>query len=785
MYAWAQTRQSISRQRQRVDTYLKLVDRDSMWLVSRLQMYWTTHATKVYIRGEQFDHPGGGRAPYPTVKLNGARSTASQYNRPSLAQVVPYDDDAEGCVTFVSRATGQMEKAHPSKTGCNIAAINREILSIARDAALVYESTHLECYAQLALPVLDVFLRGLAYRDVPIDLAHGHQQTLVGMTTFEVIHEDAIREVTEAYQILRPLMADTAQQVYDRALCKWADNIIQNGVPHNNWNLIQAEFVAQIALTLLDNAAYADGHGRQYYLNSIVNHSSLRQWGLRRLADYGFDSGTAIWGESPGYSVMVVGDFCTLANRLDRDAGIDLFDSIPQLLRAVRALPQYLMPNRMIAGFGDTHPNYLPTRAFDEVTDYARRHGKQKILDEMADLRRLTRHDAPADSLFPHSALYRAEASVHDTLPPFVSPLFYAPNVSWLIQRTGMDVQHDLAVSLNASLGNHQHANGISMELYGRGYALGPDAGIGRTLYSGLDYAEYYSQFPAHNTVCVNGISSYPVMMSHHPFKVESSGYHGDSNGAVTFSQVSFLEPETQAQQLRTNAIVKTTPHGGYYIDIFRSRTNAAQGEPQFHDYFYHNMGQEMTLTQADGTILPLKPTEELSFAGGHLYAYSYIYDKFSAATERDVRACFRTYCPEGRTVDMNMWMMGSPDREVYKALSPPNLEYERLGSFMPYDVGRQPVLTYVARQQGDAWYHPFVAVFEPSSNDYPSDIASITFYRPKSTISSAFVIHVRHKSGRDDFIFSAPQPCTMEYSWMKVTGIFAVYTDGWLLLKR
>lgn len=40
----------------------------------------------------------------------------------------------------------------------------------------------------------------------------------------------------------------------------------------------------------------------------------------------------------------------------------------------------------------------------------------------------------------------------------------------------------------------------MAFELYGKGYVLGPDAGIGLYLYSGLDYAEYYSQFPSHNT---------------------------------------------------------------------------------------------------------------------------------------------------------------------------------------------------------------------------------------------------------------------------------------------
>ena len=47
-------------------------------------------------------------------------------------------------------------------------------------------------YGKMAAKVFDVYMKGIAYRNVPIDLNHGHQQTLVGMTTFEVIHEDII-----------------------------------------------------------------------------------------------------------------------------------------------------------------------------------------------------------------------------------------------------------------------------------------------------------------------------------------------------------------------------------------------------------------------------------------------------------------------------------------------------------------------------------------------------------------------------------------------------------------
>ena len=55
------------------------------------------------------------------------------------------------------------------------------------------------------------------------------------------------------------------------------------------------------------------------------------------------------------------------------------------------------------------------------------------------------------------------------------------------------------------------------------------------------------------------------------------------------------------------------------------------------HDYFYHNLGQTLSLTGTDGTDLGLQPTEELSFAGAHLYAYSYIYNKKAVQTAKDV----------------------------------------------------------------------------------------------------------------------------------------------------
>ncbi len=746
----------ITKLKAKIENVMSQVDKQPDWLYSRLQMFWKTNASDVFVNGEAFAHPGGERAAEPTVKYNGTRSTATQYNRPKLEDMIPYDDDEQGNVTYINRATGKMEKTSPAKTGCNIASVNRYIIGIARDAARIYAATGDMRYGQMAAKVFNVYMKGIAYRNVPIDLNHGHQQTLVGMTTFEVIHEDAINELTQMYPLIRNLVKND-QAVIESGFKKWAENIIANGVPHNNWDLFQADFIMKIALVLQDNQAYADGKGKQYYLDYIVNQNSIRQWSMNKLIDFGFDAKSKTWYESPGYSTTVLGSICDFANMLDEKAGIDLFKQRPILKEAVKTSAEYLFPNRMIAGFGDTHPGYLNTGGIDHILKYATRHKDKKLISEMNLLKNAVAPQAPISEI---------EA--------YTSTLFYAPNVSWIAMRSGMDKQHDLMASVNASLGNHQHANGISLELYGKGYVLGPDAGIGRTLYSGLDYLEYYSQMPAHNTVVVDGVSSYPVMMSQHAFKVVASYPEvskeqpaskklsekklsilkdSELKDKITYATVSFIEPETQAQQLRTTAIVKTSAKGGYYIDVFRSKKK--EGGDKTHDYFYHNLGQEMkVMDAASGLSLDMKPTEELAFAGGHLYAYSYIYDKKSAEMQNSVKTQFVTKILDDKVVEamdgqreitMTMWMKKDENRTIFQALSPVNLEYERMPN-QPYKVEAQPVLTFVARQKGEAWNHPFVTVYEPSSDTEPGDIASVDFFEPEQ--KGAVGILVKLKDG-------------------------------------
>ena len=274
-----------------------------------------------------------------------------------------------------------------------------------------------------------------------------------------------------------------------------------------------------------------------------------------------------------------------------------------------------------------------------------------------------------------------------------------------------------------------------------------------------------------------------PVMMSQHAFKVmalspevsaeqpaskklseQKISYQKESDakagnlGNMTYATVSFIEPEIQAEQQRTTAIVQTSDKGGYYIDVFRSRKK--EGGDKTHDYFYHNLGQEMkVMDAASDKALDMKPTEELAFAGGHLYAYSYIYNKVSAEMTSSVKTQFVTRIEDEKVVatmdnqkeiTMTMWMKADENRTIFQALSPANLEYERMPN-QPYKVIDQPVLTFVARQKGEAWNHPFVCVYEPSSDTEPGDIASVDYFTPSEP--GAVGIIVKLKDGTEQRI--------------------------------
>lgn len=697
----------------RVRPYVDRHRTDPAWIVSRLQMYWQSHSTKVFVKNGVYDHAEGS-APVPTVRFTGTRDATSSYFTPALEDVKPYMGERDLLWLQNRDAPGQpWEWVSQAKSGRVVEAINLRIANLARDAAFLYWVTGDDAYARFAYDIVSTYMAGIAWREEPVDLNHGHDQTLLGLQSFETIHEDIVVPLTEAYDFMHGYVAADQRPLLDRAFRQWADVILKNGVPWNNWDLIKARFVLHIAAVLPPEESDA-------YVRKVLADGAARQWPLRRLHDFGYDPATGIWNESPGYSMNVANDFMECVELLDEVFGIDVLPDLPALPRAARALPQYLLPNGRTVGFGDARYETPRTGMIARLLAHARRHGKADDAAAYATLLATLRAASEPGNEDPVHALLataQAPAAAPANVAAYQTPTFYAPNASWLVQRNGYagpDAGPDaMAISVAGSSGNHAHANGIAMELYAMGLSLAPESGRGSG-YLQNDHLEYYSQFPAHNTVVVDGVSAYPSMKSNHPLTLLAAYPAPGSPAAsafpwATFGAVALREPETDAEQQRVLGIVRVDGTNGYAVDIFRSRRR--DGKDRYHDYLYHNLGQSLRFLDTAGRPLATTPSERLAFADGNLIGYDYWHDRASLTSRAPLQARFDLELP-GKRRTMTAWLQGGAGREFFSVLAPPSTAWS--AGMLPREIERAPLPTLVIRQSGEAWLRPFTAVFEP-----------------------------------------------------------------------
>lgn len=782
----------------RIDPYVEKTEQQPDWMYSRLMMYWKSKATQVYINGGVYSHADG-EAPVATVRFGSTRGVSSPIKRPKLEDIIPYMDDTKGVYFHNTAKEGNpLEWSEQSNvSGSAIESVNEEIMRLAKDAAFVYWTNGEEKYARFAFDIFNAYMMGMYYRNEPIDLGNGHAQTLVGLSTFEVIQERILNELACTYDFLYDYIERNHPDLinhYAVTFKKWIDISIQNGVPHNNWNLHKSRFILNVAMVLEDNRHYVDSKGREYYIDYILNKTSARQWSLDAFMKYGYDFNTGIWNECPGYAQGVTRDLANFIRDYDNTFNQNLLPYTPVMKKAVAALPQYLFPNNMISAFGDTHYGGINTEAFAGLINLAQKYDNREdeilftkmwqLFDPNVERQSGETPNLPAQvaSFFTAKPVSPDKRIEKGKLTDYITPTFYAPNVSWFVQRNRYDdKQNGLMISQYASYGNHAHSNGIAMELYGKGYVLGAESGIGSSYFE-KPYLEYYSQFPAHNTVMVDGISKYPEMLSNHPFDLQGSyplsGQKESYYPELTYSEVYFIEPESRSDQNRLLSIVSTGETTGYYVDIFRSKKQ--RGDDKFHDYFYHNLGQELFIRDIKGNALDLQPSNEMGFAGGHLFALDYMWDKQSAKTNDDYQAVWKMSFPDGNNVYMNLWMKGYAGREVFSIKAPPCKAFRGNQGF-PYEVDKEPYLTIAARQHGEAWDHPFVSVFEPTTEKEGTSIELITSFAPdnKQSISPDFVgLVVQSKSGRTDYIFSSIKEEKVAYNRMSANATYAVVSE-------
>ncbi|PQV48978.1 heparinase II/III-like protein [Jejuia pallidilutea] len=724
--AWK--KELVEKKKERLEKYIKLWKNDPEWLVSRLQMNWKTKHDKVFLQGGDFSHSEGS-APVPTVRYSGTRDWATDYNRPKLEDVEPYFDDPRG-LYLEHKETGKKEWIHPSKGGFAVEKINEEIMSLVADAAFLYWLTGEKTYAEFAAPVFFTYIDGMHHREAPVDLKNSNQQNISGLATFEVIHEGIVIHLVTAYDFLYNYFKSENSDLSNTASVfqKWADQIIKNGIPDNNWNLFQARFLTYIALVLESNTMYENGKGREYYLDYTFNISTDRQIAVSESLNV-YDLETGIWPESPTYSVHVITTLLKIFTLLDHVTNDNEISKYPILEKAVLASFQYLFPSGYMIGVGDGGHKILPPENFELlIANYRKYNQKEKevlISGFLSEFISNNLYERKAKDFF--NLFFYVDDIVDSKadLNAITTPTFYAPNISMFNQRIGQG-NNALMLSTVGSYGNHAHANGISIELFANNYVLGPDSGKGPS-YWHPTFRNYYARMPAHNTVIVDGTSNYNNMRTYHPLALDNCfPASGETTifDKLTFSKVSFVEPETVSDQQRFSAIIKSNTEKAYVVDVFRSRKQ--KGGKQKHEYIYRNIGQTLDVFDVASNGLKFQKTSDLSSKQGDLIGYDFFSDKKKAMTSKDVNAIFTLKEDDTPNSVMKLWIKGSENQTIYKVKSP-NSNALSEGT-APKSILKDSLQTLIVKKDEAAWNNPFAVVFNPYIEGEENPVKNVSY---------------------------------------------------------
>ena len=131
-------------------------------------------------------------------------------------------------------------------------------------------------------------------------------------------------------------------------------------------------------------------------------------------------------------------------------------------------------------------------------------------------------------------------------------------------------------------------------------------------------------------------------------------------------------------------------------------RGSGSNGE--FNDYIYHNMG---SLADVSPTVTA---SHVLASQQGLLSGYKYFVNERSASTSADIKARF-VLNVKGQP-EMNLWMPAANSRTIFAVDAPLN---NAIRDAIDPNLRGKPMPTLIVRQTGEAWVHPFVAVYEPS----------------------------------------------------------------------
>lgn len=768
--AWA--KQIFNQKKDRLDGYVVRHQTEPDWILDRYLM--NRIPGKRYTRFIS-DKEGTqligyeGDAPVPTVRVSPhKRSPITPQGRayvvPEIEDVVPKDTSMT--MNLLNPGTQEYERVDPQAF---VAAINGKINTLAYEASVIYWLTGDEKYAKFAADILNQWVSGVVYQE-PID---GPGRT--GFLDIQTLGDEKEKPLILAYDFLYPYLVKYKYPLenYDKAFEKVAWTLSFRGYAGNNWFAAESSTLVAAALSL------KDARKRNYYLDFYLNRDTVvegcGQLSLPSAAKLWFTP-DGHWKEPGGYHNYPVSKLIEAALMLENN-GYQIFNQYPILLKASYVMLKYSFPDLTASAFGDTGRPRQSMECLESAILMADKY-QLPILPDLLNAAMILEQAGQYDrsksgltGLLCYLPELPKAKSMENHLWNRSEKLDFA---SCYLQRNGIDPQYGLMSVVQGATYNHNHSNGMSMELYGAGAVQGIDPGNGPT-YEHPMHVNYYTQWAAHNTVVAAGASTSVTpfnggggtkkigqveLVSMEPLAGEKA-----ISDEFSYTWTKYKDGSTETNQDRLLSILRIDEKHGFYVDFYRSDNTVSN------DYLYHNIGDSVILYTQEGKILKQDEVHSYPCVGKDRPGLRYFRSvRTTGVNESAVVALFSARELNTGASFMKMWMPASSDVSYFTALAP-----EAKTASSPYQG--KPSLVVTMRKEKPAVREPFVAVYEPVSKDLSAgSIVSVERIKLNSKGKEGCAVKVNTKDGDTFTLVNSLKDGAVVVEDQKYNADFAIF---------
>ncbi len=664
-----------------------------------------------------------------------------------------------------------------------------DALTVASEAAILYYLTDDEDYAQLAADVLAHYNKNLALND-SVKSSNG---TGIFFNDWWLESRALYPKIAVIYDFIYDFVNDPNNTVYDVAT--GTRKAFDNDEAQYTVMMLCAKVFKSVSATKCNHSILAnngalfnmmmidDDHTREhfyqrFYYNILNERKDAFTWSLSNF------TAQNIWDETIGYNEGTHEFVIEAMEVLDRfKPELNVINENLRIWDGYAFYEQYFYPNGGILRYGDTGYELTLTEGYEWMLQSAKRKNLTTYVS-LAEKALKYHHDEVGgydpeivtDRLGWYSPLQLLWGNnIADTVTSEVEEL----QMTQSIDHAGLVIQRNYSTSDVENYGMmyysggatyvHAHSSGIDLELYGKGLVMGAESGSGS--YGTDEHENYRVRQASHNTVIANGSGLRGTSWTSRMNNVQLVACEPLSEGTPISTKFSFAtqyinDTYNNCLQQRTNSIIRTSSTSGYYLDIFRSKGKTTNN---YHDYIYHNIGDEVSLKYTDDTNVSLTTSTKYAsdISTSSVTGWQFFESvKSSSATDRAVNATFDLASPKKK---MHVYMPSGISHEYATALAP----YTK-GAIDGYASKKTPTMTL--RKYGEAWDAPFVAVYEPTDNN-DGTIRSVENITVAGKVVGAIVTSMVGDTELKDYIIATDKEelVTIPDLYMSFNGRFAI----------